>query len=99
MKTIPKRLKIGGLWFDIGVRDCSLNVRDGEYVFGASNLDKQKIWIAEGGGQQQNASTLLHEILEVINMMYELKLEHRDICVLESALFQVFLDNGLNWGE
>ena len=42
--------------------------------------------------QTQEAS-LLHEILEVINYIFEFDFSHDKIQILESALYQVLKDN------
>jgi hypothetical protein len=100
MEMLPKRLKIGGIWYDIEVVDCSLFVTDKEgYMFGLSNFEKHKIMIDKSLDSSQVASTLLHEIIEVINSTHECKLEHRTICTLEASLYQVLIDNQLNFCE
>ena len=42
---------------------------------------------------QSKQLTLLHEVLEAINFLYEIKLSERDIKTLEATLGQVLKDN------
>jgi len=59
-------------------------------------LNSQKIWIASNLCPQQNRSTILHEIIEALNYHLELGLEHNVIMSLESGLYQVLTDNGVD---
>lgn len=38
-------------------------------------------------------STILHEFIEFINRKFELELEHQQIQILETSLFQILVDN------
>lgn len=55
---------------------------------------EQKIKIAKGLTKQQKEETLIHEVLEAINDIYELGLDHDEqLCVLSVALHQMLVDN------
>lgn len=41
-------------------------------------------------------STLIHEIIEAVDYHLELKLEHKQICALEVALYNVLKENGVD---
>lgn len=43
-------------------------------------------------------ATLLHEIVEALNYCLELNLEHAKITALETGLWQVLSENGVNLG-
>lgn len=75
-------------------------VDDGEVdmmgAFGRLHTKGQKLQIASDLCQQQKVSSVLHEVMEALNYHLELKLEHQVIMSLEAALYQVFLDNGVD---
>lgn len=55
---------------------------------------EQKITLAKGLTEQQKNETLIHEILEVINSIYELNLAHDEqLCKLSVAIHQILVDN------
>lgn len=55
---------------------------------------EQRIGIAQGLTKQQRDETLIHEILEAINDIYELGLNHDEqLCKLSVALHQIMVDN------
>ena len=87
---IPKTIKIGGHLYSCKVE--SNFCRDGMGL-GNSCGNALTIKIDDSVLVQNQESTLLHEILEQIDYRYELRLEHRDITILETALYQVIKDN------
>ena len=89
---IPKRLNIGGFDYEVIVRDNRV-VQDGTSSRGSHSGKLQKIWIDTSPHRQQTESVLIHEILEAINDLYELELEHSRITVLGTTLYQVLKDN------
>jgi len=87
---IPGRIKVGGVPFEIILR----NGTNGESTsYGSCNAGAQKIWVSEAVGKQQQETTLVHEVLEAINTLYELNLEHTQISCLETALYAFIVDN------
>jgi hypothetical protein len=90
---IPKKLKIGGKWVEIKLVEGEEHFPDGE--FGMAIFKQNIIKIDSSQKPEEQMSTLLHEIIEYINYMFELKLEHSDIMCLEVALYQVLKDNKL----
>lgn len=63
----------------------------GEYDYGG-----QAISICRDAPMAIQDSSMLHEIIEALNSMLELGLEHKVIAQLEAGLYQVFKDNGVN---
>jgi hypothetical protein len=88
--NIPKKIKIGGLVFKVELYE---NLTAGAQSYGQMRPMEQKIVIDKTLSEQMQEQTFIHEILEVIDSNYELKLEHRNISVLEAALYQVIKDN------
>ena len=87
---IPKKVKIGGY-----IYDCMLvsNLTRDSDTLGRSCGNTLRIEIDDSIPHENKVSTLLHEILEQINFRYELCLEHKQITILESTLYQVIKDN------
>lgn len=92
MKLLNK-IKIGGKIVNVQYVSGEQHFPDGE--FGISFLKQNLIKIDNSQTIEEQESTLLHEILEFIKHMFELKLEHRDLCCLEVALYQIIKDNKL----
>jgi DNA-binding transcriptional regulator YhcF (GntR family) len=87
---IPDKVKIGSLTIDISLVEHL--IRDGKHM-GCSCGNGCYIKIDNSIPEQQKHSTLIHEILELIDFIYELGLDHRTISTLESAIHQVIVDN------
>ena len=90
---IPKHLKIGGhiyrvYYFDRGKKDANERL-------GSTKPYQNKIWITTDVPQSHQESTLLHEILEIINSLNDLELTENKICVLETNLYQILSENKL----
>ena len=96
---IPKTLKIGGLNFDVVVephrrRDHGVDSSASE------NCTYQKIWLdSEAQKSDGMMDDLIHEVIEVINCLYDLELSHQTITTLGEALHQVLRDNRLVFFE
>ncbi len=88
-----KKIKIGGRYVEVRYVDGEENFPNGE--LGMSFIDKGIIKIDKSLPQDFQKSVLLHEIIEFIDSMWELKLEHKTITCLETALYQVLKDNKL----
>ena len=93
MIKIPKKLKILGYDFEIILKDLLRDSASNKN--GSAFLEEQKIWIDNNQNEEQQKSTFLHEIIEVINMANDLKFTHQQICVLETSLYQILKDNFL----
>ena len=90
---IPSKIKISGIWFTILFRDTAKDEQVENH--GYSDFSNCKIVIDSRLHQQEQESTLIHEIIEVINYRNELGMEHKQIMTLENNLYQVLKDNNL----
>lgn len=89
---IPEKLNILGMIYTVEMtknlsRDCAAN--------GQSCGNALYIRIDDSLPKQVQESAFMHEIIEQINCHCEFGLNHHDICVLESTLYQVFTENKL----
>jgi len=91
-----KGLKILGYNYDV----CYSPPRDdgGMESAGRCSTGKQVVLIDPLQCKQAQESTLLHEVIEVLNYHLELGLGHQTIMALEAGLYTVFTDNGINVG-
>lgn len=94
MKKIPKKLKIGGYDIEVIIENNRTKERGTDF-YGSAVCHHNKIFLDGSVHKQIQESTLLHEIIEIINFHYQLKLEHRTITLLETSLYQVLEDNPL----
>lgn len=92
--NIPKKIKVAGYNMEV----VMINDRTSDHGDSSPatfNSRRGKIWIDKAQSREQQESSLIHEILEALDYHYELKLEHRTISILETALYQVLKDNKL----
>lgn len=89
--SIPDRIRFLGHEYE--VLQVSANEVEGHN--GDVWFKLHKIRIDKDIPESRKQSTLLHEILEVINSHFDLKLNHRVIECLEETLYAVLKDNGL----
>lgn len=84
-------IKIAG--YQVGIL-VSNTILANESRLGDYSPFEQKIRLAEGLTSQQKEETLIHEVLEAINDIYELGLEHDEqLCKLSVAIHQIVVDN------
>lgn len=93
--NIPNKVKIGGHNYAIKFKNLDRDEQASNCGYCKPSLNEIVI-NTEITGQQQ-ASTLLHEIIEVINWLNQLELEHHKIQSIESTLYQVLRDNNLRF--
>ncbi len=92
---IPKTLKIGGKKIKVKiVKDLSY-----ENAIGIWESEYYTITLEENGIApiEKLEECFLHEIVEAINGLYELKLSHYKITVISEVLFQILKDNKLDF--
>jgi len=65
--------------------------------YGSLNPNTNTIRLNKNKTQSQIESTLLHEIIEALNINLELRLEHPQISALEAGLYQVIKDNQITF--
>lgn len=92
-----KKLKILG--YDYVVKFSPSSDDGGMHDAGRCNATKQIIIVDKETHKQCQESTVLHEILEALQYHLELGLEHRIIASLESGLYQVLTDNGVDLSQ
>ena len=65
-------------------------------AWGVFDLKNQTIKIANDLSPAQEISTILHENLEVITRHCGIKAAHGELCTLETCLFTVLTENGVD---
>lgn len=91
---IPPSLDILGFRFSIIEEDLPL--LDKQEVCGMYDFLEQKITIRKGMSEARKLTTLVHEVIEVIDAVLDLGLKHdAQLCKLEAGIFQVLSTNGL----
>lgn len=93
---IPNIVKIGGHWVTV---EHTPNLTRDIDVLGRSHGGILRIQLEQTLPDSMKGSVLLHEIIEQINYHYEIGLEHKQITLLESTLYQVLKDNNLKFGD
>ena len=89
---IPKQLKIAGHTYKVEIRN---RANDGVRNPASCCTLKHIIWIEQDQCQEEKEACLLHEILEIIDYHFGLKLDHSNIVILEAGMYQVLKDNKL----
>lgn len=90
--NIPSKVKIGGKIFDVGL--TNLTSTSGDKIYGGqSAVFRHWIKIQCDVPESQKEETFLHEIIELIGDMNDLKLNHTQISTLSNCLYQVICDN------
>ena len=93
---IPKTLKIGGKKIKISVVK-NIEKEENENAIGLWDIEKYKITLEKNDltppGKLEEC--FLHEIIEAINELYELKLSHYKITLIGELLYQILKDNKL----
>jgi hypothetical protein len=87
---ITNKVKIGGVTFKV---EYKRNLTVGTGAYGQLHPSRQKIIIDKNLEREMQEGSFIHEIIEAINGMYELDLEHWKISVLDAALYQIIKDN------
>lgn len=84
-------LMIAGYQIDI-LEDT--NIFANESRIGEYSPFEQTIRIAKGITKQQKVETLIHEVLEAVNDIYELGLDHdQQLCKLSVIIHQIIVSN------
>lgn len=84
------KIKIGG--FDYKFGEVKNLARD-EEALGNSCYNALTINIDDGVDKSIKAATIIHEIIEQIDSINELDLEHNKITTLANSLYEVIIDN------
>lgn len=86
---VPKSIRVAG--FDYKIKVVDTDGLSGDY--GQCRHDEKEMVLDNIKHHDSLMSHLLHEVIEAINNVYDLDLEHHKIELLETALFQVLKDN------
>lgn len=65
-------------------------------ALGQYDQGNQLIVLKKGMAYDQAIATLLHEIIEAINIDLDLGLKHEAICGMETGIYQVLKDSGVS---
>lgn len=84
------------LGYDYELRYSPADVDGGMEHAGRCHSLKQVIILDPSVHAQAQESTVLHEIIEALNYHFGMRLEHEAIMTLETGLYQVFRDNGID---
>lgn len=84
---IPKQITVNGTVYTVSVKD---RLTADRAAMGESCCNSCWISIDSAIDRQQQRRTILHEIIEILNIDNELKVHHNVISVLEAQLFQIF---------
>lgn len=93
---IPQYIVINGIDYKVVEEN---HMASGDGLFGQARFIKQEIAIDKELSLSRKFQVLLHEIIEVINMDCELKLEHNQITTLATQLYQVLKNNEIDFTE
>ncbi|MDG4966296.1 hypothetical protein OGZ37_06860 [Lactococcus lactis] len=86
-----EKIKIGGYLINVDYDDKLIA---NHQCVGQYSSIEQKITLATGLTKQQEKETLIHEIIEAIDDIYELGLEHDEqLCKLSAIFHQIVTDN------
>ena len=87
---IPSHIRVGAAMYKIVINKDKL-IEDGSD--GYCNPADSVLVINSEVGPQRKWQVLVHELLHAIEVQYNIKLNHRKINQLESALYQLLKDN------
>jgi len=90
MKTIPTRIKIGGHWLEIKLRN---RYEHGFDHVSSINHSAGVIFLNESLSLSKRWSCLIHEILHELDWQLDLDLKENQVSAIAEGLFQVLTDN------
>jgi hypothetical protein len=100
---IPKKIKIFGIEYNVVFTDniqvsiskyLKENVNPKDFI-GYFVSDPPTIFISVKSNQQVQEATFIHEVLEAIDHHLDINFEHNTIKRLETALYQILVENKL----
>jgi len=92
---IPKRVKVGGLWYIILTGKETNDEMDIRGVYGRTDYVDLTIKLDTQPAEAKIKQTLVHEISHAINtaLPYEDRMSERQVHVIAHGLFQVLTEN------
>jgi len=92
---IPKQIKVGGHIIKVERHKENENDNLGFYTsFHEIVSVRDDLPIGS-----KATEVFLHEILEVIKMKYDIKIDHKDLNIVSEILFAIMRENNLNFGD
>jgi hypothetical protein len=85
-------VKIGGIEVTVIREDRDIAGDAGNR--GTTSNKKAKIWIDNTMNEQQQNEVIIHEVMEYINMEYDLQLTHTQISVMSMSIHQILENVG-----
>ena len=82
---IPDHVYLGGIRIPVLIKYEGM-----DDAFGYYKSNEHEIWINGNFPIDIQHSTFIHELIEAIDTMWELKLKHSQIVALENGLYQAF---------
>ena len=90
--NIPKSVNVLGRIYKVIIHN---EVKTGNDHLGTHWGNKTAIYLNKNQSSQSMDSCFIHEILEAINYLQQLRLKHDQISRIETALYQVLKENKL----
>ena len=91
---ISETVKVGPFTYTVKFCDI-LRSNDGQDCYGWTVYHEQHICLWTGAPRQTQETAFIHECLHVIDEVYCLGLEEKQIAVLAPVLLELFRENGL----
>ena len=66
-----------------------------DYVHGVFDTQTYTIYVNSDDPPSMRLSCLLHELMHVLEALYEIKISHKDLNIVGDAYAQIFIDNFL----
>ena len=89
---IPDKIKVGAYYFKVYFEKNLSRSRD---RFGEFRPSPQEIALDPDCTEDLQGETLLHEVVEALNWMYDMQLNHHIIALLGTGLHQILKENDL----
>ena len=90
-KRVPKYLYYRGHWIPVVQMDASLM----DNCLGQFSHERMEIWLLSGMKENVEEATFIHEMMEAINLLDYMKIDHDIITRLANAIYQVLKENDI----
>jgi len=92
---IPDKVKIGGIIYDIEIKNCNNNILTEDKLWGNIDFGEGKIYLNGGIEKQILEQVFFHEVLHGIEHDYCLNLKDTDIDRISHGITAFLKDNNL----
>lgn len=91
------KFKIGCHIFDIkfvhnNIIEQKSKAKKDEYIYGVWRPDENIVYISKELSNSLKLSTIFHEIMHVVETIYDLRLSHQNVNIIGEALAQMFIE-------